>query len=331
MCLGSALPAPQMSCVVSILRHSVIGGKFGSSVDNREMTISTTTDSRQHRPLRGISLSVFGIGCITFNDSMMKLVVNEYPIGQAIFIRGVFVLLLISLMVYRQGGARVLRVHSLRLQFWCAVLLVLPLFLFIYALSQLPLSIATIIFFTNPLFVCILAPIWLGERITWLLASAVALGFVGTALVLDPTSATFEWVLLAPLMVALLSAFRELVLRQAMARETAVSTLFYASLAVTIIAAFTLPLGWVAMDWREYGLLALAAFGFGLGIYSMTESLRFAAASVVAPYKYSAIVWALILGYLFWGEMPTPMLWGGTALIIASGIAVLYEQHDATR
>ena len=63
----------------------------------------------------------------------------------------------------------------------------------------------------------------------------------------------------------------------------------------------------------------------------MTESLRFAAASVVAPYKYSAIVWALILGYLFWGEMPTPMLWGVTALIIASGIAVLYEQHDATR
>ena len=105
----------------------------------------------------------------------------------------------------------------------------------------------------------------------------------------------------------------------------------FVDLAVTIIAAFTFPLGWVAMDWREYGLLALAAFGFGLGIYSMTESLRFAAASVVAPYKYSAIVWALILGYLFWGEMPTPMLWGGTALIIASGIAVLYEQHDATR
>ena len=132
-------------------------------------------------------------------------------------------------------------------------------------------------------------------------------------------------------MVALLSAFRELVLRQAMARETAVSTLFYANLAVTIIAAFTFPLGWVAMDWREYGLLALAAFGFGLGIYSMTESLRFAAASVVAPYKYSAIVWALILGYLFWGEMPTPMLWGGTALIIASGIAITNSQHEATR
>ena len=97
------------------------------------MPISTTADSRQHCPLRGIALSVFGIGFITVNDSIMKLVVNEYPIGQAIFIRGVFVLILISLMMYRQGGACVLRIHSLRLQFWCAVLLVLPLFLFIYA------------------------------------------------------------------------------------------------------------------------------------------------------------------------------------------------------
>ena len=102
------------------------------------MTIPEMTDSREHRPFRGIALSVFGIGCITFNDSMMKLVVNEHPIGQAIFIRSVFVLLLISLLVYRQGGFRVLRIHSLRLQLWSAILLVFPIFLFIYALSQLP-------------------------------------------------------------------------------------------------------------------------------------------------------------------------------------------------
>ena len=97
-----------------------------------------------------IALSVFGIGCITFNDSMMKMVVNDHPIGQAIFIRGVFVLLLILLLVYRQGGMQAMRIDSLRLQFWLAVLLVLPIFLFMYALSQLPLSIATIIFLTTP-------------------------------------------------------------------------------------------------------------------------------------------------------------------------------------
>lgn len=313
------------------LRRSGGAHKVGSCGDSREMTIPTTTDSREHRPFRGIALSVFGIGCITFNDSMMKLVVNDHPIGQAIFIRGLFVLLLIILLVYRQGNFHVLRIHSLRLQVWSAVLLVFPIFLFIYSLSQLPLSIATIIFFTNPLFVCLLAPIWLGERITWLLGSAVALGFIGATLVLNPTSSAFEWVLLAPLAVALLSAVRELVLRHAMAHETAVSTLFYATLAVTVVAACTFPLGWVAMDWQEYGLLALAACGFGLGIYSMTESLRFAAASLVAPYKYSAIVWALLLGYLFWAELPTPMVWVGTALIIASGLAVLWERRAETR
>ena len=85
------------------------------------------------------------------------------------------------------------------------------------------------------------------------------------------------------------------------------------------------------MDGWEYGLLALAACGFGLGIFSMTESLRFAPASLVAPYKYTAIVWALLLGYLFWGESPTPIVWLGTVLIIASGIAILYDQRGAKR
>ena len=99
----------------------------------------------------------------------------------------------------------------------------------------------------------------------------------------------------------------------------------------TVVAACTFPLGWVAMNGRECGLLALAACGFGLGSYSMTESLRFAPASLVAPYKYTAIVWALLLGYLFWGESPMPIVWLGIALIIASGAAVLYDQQGAKR
>ena len=224
-----------------------------------------------------------------------------------------------------------MRIDSLRLQFWLAVLLVLPIFLFLYALSQLPLSIATIIFFTSPLFVCLLAPIWLGERITWLLCSAVASGFIGAALVLNPTSSAFEWVLLAPLAVALLSAIRELVLRHAMAREAAISTLFCSSLTLTIIAACTFPLGWVAMGWREYGLLALSACVFGLGIYSMTDRCGSPPPVSSRPFKYMAIVWALLLGYIFWGESPPPVIWLGTALILASGIAVLYGQRNSAR
>ena len=81
---------------------------------------------------------------------MMKLVVNDHSISQAIFIRGVFVLLLILLLVYRQGGLQGMRIDSLRLQFWLAVLLVLPIFLLMYALSQLPLSIAPLSFSRTP-------------------------------------------------------------------------------------------------------------------------------------------------------------------------------------
>ena len=109
-----------------------------------------------------------------------------------------------------------------------------------YSLSQLPLSTATIIFFTNPLFVTLLAPWLLRERVTWRRAITVSIGFAGAILVVDPGRAGFQWILLGPLMVALMSALRELVVRAALARETSVSLLFYSTTSVTVIAAFTL-------------------------------------------------------------------------------------------
>ena len=105
-----------------------------------------TVDAREWRPIKGIALSVVGIGFITFNDAMMKLVVEEHPIGEAIFVRGLFALVPMAFLIYRAGGLRSLAVHNMGMQLWCALLLVGPLFLFVFSLSRLPLSIATIIF-----------------------------------------------------------------------------------------------------------------------------------------------------------------------------------------
>jgi len=163
-----------------------------------------TVDAREWRPLKGIALSVLGIGFITFNDAMMKLVVEQHPIGEAIFVRGLFALVPMALLIYRAGGLRSLAVHNMGMQLWCALLLVGPLFLFVFSLSRLPLSIATIIFFTNPLFVTLLAPWFLNETVGWRRVSAVLVGFAGATLVVKPVGDAFVWILLGPLVVALL-------------------------------------------------------------------------------------------------------------------------------
>lgn len=288
-------------------------------------------DARQHRPLRGIALATIGIGCITFNDALMKLVVDEHPIGQAIFVRGIFTLVPIGLLLHRAGGLRVLRVHSWRLQFWCAALLVGPLFLFVYSISKLPLSVATIISFTNPLFVTLLAPWVLSERVDIRRLGAVVVGFAGVICIVQPGGASFELIALGPLTVALLTAVRELVLRVALARDTSESMLLISTVSVTLIALATWPLGWPALSAVDFVLLAGAALGFGFGIYASTEALRFADASLLSTFKYTGVVWALILAFLFWGDIPGPLMLLGAALITVSGLYVLARERRTTQ
>ena len=286
-----------------------------------------TVDAREWRPLKGVSLSVLGIGFITFNDAMMKLVVENHPIGEAIFVRGLFALVPTAFLIYRAGGWRSLGVYSMGMQFWCALLLVGPLFLFVFSLSMLPLSIATIIFFTNPLFVTLLAPSFLKETVGWRRISAVLLGFAGATLVVKPVGDAFVWIMLGPLLVALLSAVRELIVRTALARETSESLLFYSSAAVTLTALATAPFGWVPLSWHTLALLAASGMAFSFGIYLMTEGLRFGDASLLSQYKYTGIVWALGLGYLLWGELPDWWTLLGTGLIIVSGLYVVLRQR----
>lgn len=289
------------------------------------------TDARQHRPMRGIALATIGIGFITFNDALMKLVVDERPIGQAIFVRGLFTLVPIALLVYRAGGGRVLRVYSWRWQFLCAALLVGPLFLFVYSISQLPLAVATIVSFTNPLFVALLAPMVLRERVDKGRLLAVMVGFIGVLFIVQPGGTTFQWIALGPLAVAFLTAVRELVLRVALARDTSESMLLISTVSVTVIALTTWPFGWPPMSALDALLLAGAALGFGFGIYATTEALRFAEASLLSTFKYTAVVWALVLAFLIWGDVPTLLMLVGAALITASGLYVLARERRATR
>ena len=130
---------------------------------------------------------------------------------------------------------------------------------------------------------------------------------------------------------ALLSAVRELIVRTALARDTSESLLFYSSAAVTLTALATAPLGWVPLSGHTLMLLAGSGMAFSLGIYLMTEGLRFGDASLLSQYKYTGIVWALGLGYLLWGELPDWWTLLGTVLIIASGLYIVLRQHRLSR
>lgn len=266
---------------------------------------------------------VLGCGLLTVNDAAMKSVVADHSVSQAVFVRGLFALVPIFLLVRHAGGWPALRWTNVGGQMAAAALLVVALFLFINALALLPLTIAIIVIYSNPLFVTALAPWALGERVGWRRWSAVVVGFAGVLLVVGPEVAAFSWALLLPLTVALLTAARDLLVRRVIAGETSVSLLAFSSLAVTFCALPGAVLDWAPLEMFEIVVLAVAALFFALGLFLMTEALRFADASLVSPYKYSGVIWAALLGFLLWRETPSLEVWLGAALIVISGLFIL--------
>ena len=274
-------------------------------------------------PARGVLLAVLGTGLVTVNDACMKWVVAEVPIGEAIFVRSLFALLPIALLVQRGGGRTALRFQSLPQQLLCAGMLVAALFLFIHSLTLLSLAVTTIVLYVSPLVSTALAPLLLGERVGWRRWMAVTVGFAGVALVMSPGHAAGSWVLALPLLVALLSGVRDILIRAMVARESSVAMLAFTTGAVLLTALPTAVFGWVPLGGVEVALLALAGLGFGFGLYFLTDALRWAEVSLVAPLKYSGVVWALLLGALVWGDVPDARTLAGAMLVVGAGLFVL--------
>ncbi|MEM7169094.1 MAG: DMT family transporter [Pseudomonadota bacterium] len=300
-----------------------------SGSENQPVRSRVVGGSRERldSPLIGIALMVIGILLLGINDALIKVMVERHPLGQMIFMRGFFALFPMAWLVWRAGGWQTLAWRSISGQIGCALLLTLALFLFVYSLSILPLGLATIMVYTNPIMVAALAPFVLGEKVGWRRWSAVVLGFAGAALVFFPADSHLVWGLFLPLSVALLSALRDLLIRLLVRSETSISIFASAHIMVMVVAACTLVGGWVPLTMEEIALLAINGLVFCFAIYFMTESFRYAEASLVSPFKYIGVVVGLLLGFAFWDEVPSDLALIGAAVIVASGLFISFRER----
>lgn len=192
-----------------------------------------------------------------------------------------------------------------------------------YTFTHLPLAQCYAIFFTMPLIITVLAWPMLGEPIDPLRGFMILLGFGGVLVALQPGSVPFQWAHLTAICGAVTGALNSLLLRKIGHRESSGVILLYPTLAQFVAAALILPLVWQPFTAHEIQLgLLLGGMGT-LGGLAIIAAYRIAPAIAVAPMQYSQIFWASILGYIFWGEMPTPMTALGIAVIIAAGLALL--------
>ncbi|MEM7746418.1 MAG: DMT family transporter [Pseudomonadota bacterium] len=263
-----------------------------------------------------------GMGLLTLNDAIMKGLVADLPLGQLASLRGFAGALAALAVAPFLGGVRALAPQSTRNIALLAALLVVGLFLFPWSLRYLTLADAIMLVSLSPVFVAILAPVLLSEKVGWRRWGAVLLGMIGTALVLEPGQSGFHPAMLAAIAVAALMGLRDILIRRHIATETALAIVFTANLAAGVIGLATLPI-WVSLDARQWTLLATASLLLTIAQLLVTGAFRHGEAASVACLRYTSILWAALIGWLIWREEPTVFDWAGAVLISVSGSIII--------
>ena len=277
---------------------------------------------------------VAGSALVTFNDGILKWLTVDYPVGQIMFVRSIFVFPAILLLAAGEGGLGRLRVRNPRGQAVRAAIVVTGMFLFVTAISLMPIADALAIAFASPLVATALAVPMLGERVGWRRWSAVAVGLAGVVVALKPGPGGMALAALLPLAAAFTGALRDIVTRRLSVSDSSSSILMVTTVAVMLAglaSALAGPLGWPELAWRampvdHVGMLAAAGLLLAGAQYLMIEAVRLSEVGLVAPFKYTSMVWAVLLGYLVYGTVPDAWVVTGSLLVIASGLYVVRRE-----
>ena len=278
----------------------------------------------------GILAMIVAMACFIVNDALVKYASQTMAAAQLIFVRGVVASVLVLAVAQAMGATRRIRETA---RGWVAVRAVVDAVatvLFLVSLFHLPLANATAINMTSPLFITVLAAMFIGERLgpaRWL---AVGVGFLGVLLIIQPQAEGFNVYALVCLLATVLLSVRDLLTRRVPPRVPSILITLSNSLAVTLLAgALSLIEGWRPYGAFELGLLAVAAVFLSTAYYLIVISTRRGDLSLVAPFRYTALLFATIAGFVVWGETPNALGWSGIALVIASGIYVLRASRRA--
>lgn len=290
------------------------------------------------RPLRGIAYKFVSVVVFIVMSSLIKATAQHVPAGQSVFFRSFFALpVIVAWLVMRGEMTTGLRASNPLGHLWRGVVGTCAMGLGFAGLGYLPLPEVTAIGYAAPLLTVIFAAMFLGEEVRAFRISAVALGMTGVMIVLWPrltivaddqlnhTQALGAMLVLGG---AVFAALAQVFVRKLVNTEKTSAIVFYFSLTATLLSLTTLPFGWVWPTPFETALLILAGLLGGVGQIFLTSSYREADASVVAPFDYASMIFALGIGFFIFDEVPTLTMLAGAALVVTAGILIiLRERH----
>lgn len=289
------------------------------------------------RPLRGIAFKLGSVLVFIVMAAMIKATAAHVPAGQAVFFRSFFAIpVIVVWLIWRRELATGLKAKAPMGHVWRGVVGTMAMGLGFAGLGYLPLPEVTAIGYAAPLLTVIFAAMFLGEEVRIFRISAVILGMVGVLIVLaprlsiSPDAAGTAEALGAMLVLggAVFAALAQVFVRKLVNTEKTAAIVFYFSLTASVLSLITLPFGWVWPTPGETALLVGSGLLGGLGQILLTSSYREADASLVAPFDYASMLFALGIGYFIFAEVPTLTMLGGAALIVTAGILIIWRERQ---
>ena len=289
-------------------------------------------------PIKGISLKLCSVVMFITMVSLIKSTAQHVPVGEAVFFRSFFAIPVILGWLILRGDLRTgLKVQSRLGHFWRGFVGSLAMGMSFAALGLLPLPEVTALGYAAPLLTVIFAAMFLDEKVGIFRISAVGLGLAGVLVVVAPRLSLLDNETLETaqavgavlvLMGAVCAALAQIYIRKLVQTEQTAAIVFYFSITSAALSLLTLPFGWVMPSGTELTLLILAGLFGGAGQIFLTSAYRYADASVVAPFDYVSMIFALLIGYFVFNETPTGTMLLGASIVVLAGCIIIWRERQ---
>ena len=288
-------------------------------------------------PLRGVILKLISVMVFIAMASMIKATSGHIPAGEAVFFRSFLAIPVIVVWLTMQGDlAAGFRTTNPIGHLWRGVMGTTAMGLGFAGLGYLPLPEVTAIGYASPILCVIFAAMFLGEEVRAFRLACVALGLTGVLIVVAPRLTILPGAIagqaeaLGAMIVlggAVFSALAQTFVRKLVLTEKTTTIVFWFSVTATVLSLATSPFGWVMPSPREAVLLISAGLLGGVGQILLTASYRGNEASLIAPFEYASMLFALIIGYFVFGEVPTRVMLIGASIVVLAGVLIILREH----
>lgn len=271
---------------------------------------------------------VLAMAVFICNDALVKTVSTQLTVAQIMFVRGAMTMALVFLIARHLGALPTRRMLTDKIMLLRVVFEIGATLTYLTALSRIPFANASSILQSLPLAVTLGAALFLREPVGWRRWAAILVGFLGVLIILKPGPAGFAPDALLAVVAVFFTAGRDLVTKRVDPGIPSISVSLFTTTVITILGGILIvPMGgWKPVEASTFGLLALASLLVLAGYQSIILAMRTGEISFVAPFRYTALVWALGIGFLFFGEVPDNWMIAGITLIIGSGLYTFYRE-----